>query len=539
MRLSAVMYVIAAAFLGIPVCVRAQPAGIDLHQNWDQKTAERFWFTSQGSRMMPYDWFLALEQASNTTAFRDPANMERLRYIQGPASELNPDNLPIGFVKDIDKADVMYLGLTCAACHTAEINVKGVPVIVQGGPTLADFSTFLKELVDALSATLSSEEKFNRFARRVLGPSSRNEELRTRLESQTALLSQRKEHDTPKEPYGYGRLDAFGLLFNQVLAHDLNRPNNVRAPSSPVSYPFLWDTPQHDFVQWNGVVPNTKTQELGSLMRNIAEVLGVFGQVDVQPRAILPPGYSSSIPKKNLRQLEASIRTLWSPVWPRELAPLNRDLAEAGKAIYANTCIGCHPILDRTDPRRTIKAKLVPVEEVGTDPTMARNFVQRVAETGPLENTPKNLVPLIRFGPDARGIEVLTNIALGVYLKQLSPLGRLRLLLFGLRPSVLKPARAHYKARPLNGIWATAPYLHNGSVPSLRELLKTPSERVKTFYVGSRDFDPDNVGLSTEKVDGAFLFDTSKTGNSNQGHPYSAGLNQAQRDALLEYLKTL
>ena len=57
--------------------------------------------------------------------------------------------------------------------------------------------------------------------------------------------------------------------------------------------------------------------------------------------------------------------------------------------------------------------------------------------------------------------------------------------------------------------------------------------------MGSRDLDADEVGLSTENVTGAFLFDTSKPGNSNQGHSYSASLSQGQRNALLEYLKTL
>jgi hypothetical protein len=489
---------------------------------------------------MPYDWFLALEQASNTTLFRDPANMEKLRWIQGPASELNPDNLPIGFVKDIDKVSrVAYVGLTCAACHTAKISFKGVPILVEGGPALADFSSSLRELVDALSATLSSQEKFDRFAKRVLRSSSGSEGLRIELESQTAALRLRQERDAPQQPYGYGRFDAFGALFNQVLAHDLSRPGNVRLPDAPVSYPFLWDTPQHDFVQWNGVLPNIRTQELGPLMRNISEALAVFAKVDVQPRALLPPDYGSSIRKGNLQRLEASVRTLWSPVWPRDHAPLNPDLVRVGKAIYANTCIGCHPLLDRTDPRRRIKAKLVRTEMVGTDATMAENIVRRMAETGRLENTPKSVIAATRFGRDARGLEVLTNVALGIYLKQLSPLGRIQLLLSGLRPSVVKNAQACYKARPLNGIWATAPYLHNGSVPSLRELLKPPSERVRMFYVGSRDFNPDDVGLSTENVDGAFLMDTYQPGNSNQGHPYSAGLEQGQRDALLEYLKTL
>ena len=96
-----------------------------------------------------------------------------------------------------------------------------------------------------------------------------------------------------------------------------------------------------------------------------------------------------------------------------------------------------------------------------------------------------------------------------------------------------------YIARPLNGIWATAPYLHNGSVPSLAELLKPPDQRVKKFFVGNREFDPVNVGFSTTQGSFSTEFDTSVDGNSNQGHPKANDLTDDERKQLLEYLKTL
>ena len=89
----------------------------------------------------------------------------------------------------------------------------------------------------------------------------------------------------------------------------------------------------------------------------------------------------------------------------------------------------------------------------------------------------------------------------------------------------------------MNGIWATGPYLHNGSVRTLADLLLPPNQRPRTFRIGSREFDPDNVGFVGA---GGFLFDTSLPGNSNAGHDYGTGdLSEAERDALLEYLKTL
>ena len=102
-----------------------------------------------------------------------------------------------------------------------------------------------------------------------------------------------------------------------------------------------------------------------------------------------------------------------------------------------------------------------------------------------------------------------------------------------------------YKARPLNGIWATAPYMHNGSIPNLYETLVPAYERSSGFYIGSLEYDADKVGYVSEPGESAFYFDTSLEGNSNAGHEYFAGpygnepFAEREIEALLEYLKTL
>ena len=104
------------------------------------------------------------------------------------------------------------------------------------------------------------------------------------------------------------------------------------------------------------------------------------------------------------------------------------------------------------------------------------------------------------------------------------------------------PAPFAYKARPLDGIWATAPYLHNGSVPTLYDLLRAPADRPASFNVGTREYDPVHVGYRTEPAapGNGFTFNATGNGNSNEGHDYNVGrLTEAQRLALLEYLKTL
>jgi cytochrome c peroxidase len=95
----------------------------------------------------------------------------------------------------------------------------------------------------------------------------------------------------------------------------------------------------------------------------------------------------------------------------------------------------------------------------------------------------------------------------------------------------------------LDGIWLRAPYLHNGSVPTLRDLLTPPAQRPTTFFRGNDTYDQAAVGfvsaLAQEGATKFMRFDTTLAGNGNRGHDYGTNLSAADRDALLEYLKTL
>ena len=97
-----------------------------------------------------------------------------------------------------------------------------------------------------------------------------------------------------------------------------------------------------------------------------------------------------------------------------------------------------------------------------------------------------------------------------------------------------------YANMPLDGVWLRAPYLHNGSVPTLRALL-FPEERPRTFYRGYDVYDWQRVGFVSEGPDAernGVRFDTSVRGNSNGGHVYGRELPPADREALIEFLKT-
>jgi hypothetical protein len=570
----------------VPNAVGPMPV-VNLDQGWDENTQQAFWFTSQGSQIVPYAWFLAFEQPTSTDLLRADANITRFGYLPAkPAGGWNPDGLPVGFAKAVDKGGSQWLGLTCAACHTRQINYRGVGLRIDGGPTLADFNALYVELNASMTATLADAPKFDRFAGRVLGATpaaSARDQLRRDLTRTRDDSVTRYKLFAPTRPAGHGRIDAFGAIFNQMLVAALDQPSNFQPPDAPVSYPFLWDTPQHDKVQWNGSAPNGPFR-IGELARNTGEVVGVFGGLTVESCSGDGCKYPSTIAVANLGKLESWVRSMWSPKWdPKYLGPIDQTLATEGKGHYQKYCVSCHVLLDRTSPTRTIRAVM---EDVGTDPAMATASATRMGATGPLKGTIASLIPFKRFGATDAGGQILITGVVGVLKDKFDEtlealydeyrvreagepaIASARGVAAGAKPgpddirrmldgvvaareqiveqqlgaatarAAAATRYATYKARPLNGIWATSPYLHNGSAPSLAQLLEAPENRVKTFFVGSWEFDPVNVGL--ESLSGPYRFDTTEPGNSNAGH--TAGtkeLTPQQKRALLEYLKTL
>src|SRR5262249_6756080 len=123
-----------------------------LEQGWSQGESAWFYSVNQGSDLLPYDFFLSLESAGSSRPLLSDENVARWRYLPQAKSKRNPDGLPVGFTKDEYRGHE-YLGLTCAACHTAQLNYKGVAVRIDGGPSLADMQGFLRDLRAALDAT--------------------------------------------------------------------------------------------------------------------------------------------------------------------------------------------------------------------------------------------------------------------------------------------------------------------------------------------------------------------------------------------------
>ena len=304
-----------------------------LEQNWRDDLSNWFYNVPQGSRLVPYDWFIRLEQANSQEPFKAPNHIRALGYVPRTPDPANPDGLPIGFIRDVSYEDgTAGLGLTCAACHTGQINYKGRAIIIDGGPTMGNVARLLKELADALTATATDDAKFDRFAAKVL-PAGSEAGARVALRAGVRTIASARQgyndRNIPAVPsFGPGRVDAFGSILNEVSVTFLDMPGNLLPATAPVSFPCLWDAPQHDRVQWNGAAENKVsplgiflfgTDQVGALGRNAGEVLGVFGSATVNAHELLiPRPYESTINKANLLRIEESLRSLWSPLWPED-----------------------------------------------------------------------------------------------------------------------------------------------------------------------------------------------------------------------------
>ena len=360
-------------------------------------------------------------------------------------------------------------------------------------------------------------------------------------------------------PSRYARLDAVGAIVNEVYYHavkapDLTSPIVATKPANaPVSYPFLWDTPQHDVVQWLGIAKNGGPLDILTLSRNVGEVLGVFADFSIpEDPSLLNLGYSSSVKVVEITALEDLLKKLWSPLWPADFPAIDQNAAAQGAQLYQTNCVSCHALIDRTNPIRKIIAVM---NDSGTDPGSAENFFTRTGSSGKLNGVNANFLPFTAKIPAVASADVMlanevTGVILGAFDFKPAPPDALRQLNFhttagtAIKPAVVRQG-AKYKGRPLNGIWATAPYLHNGSVPTLGDLLQPAAKRPKSFSIGVRAFGPVRVGFLTD-VPGFPRFNvdnpdgTSIPGNSNAGHEFGrANLNDVERAQLVEYMKTL
>ncbi len=417
--------------------------------------------------------------------------------------------LPYGMsMRNVRGIDVVYLN--CGACHIGTVrDAPGAPArVIPGMPAhgfdLGAWGTFLTSipldqkftgprLLDQIEAMQDNPHRWvdkpdliNRLIFRYAAAHLMREQL--------IILRQRLSFiDT--STWGPGRVDTFNAP--KAL---LNFPMQYADPKELMGncdFPSIWNQGPRKGMQlhWDG--NNTSVDE-----RNLSAAFGTGA-------------YPPNLDTPRVLRMAKYLETAKPPAYPY---PIDAALAAQGAPIYQEYCAGCHGWRDapfRNNPPH-------PDEHVGT------------------------VVAIDRIGTDRNRLDSYTwllavnqSTLYAGYEKD-----------WGFDPPY--PQRfSHFRKTngyansPLDGIWLRAPYLHNGSVPNLRELLEPADARTKLFYRGNDVYDPQNVGFvsTIAEQDGRkfFAYDTAKRGNGNEGHTghlYGTDLPPEQKRALLEYLKT-
>tara|TARA_B110001454_G_scaffold219199_1_gene251777 strand:+ start:79047 stop:81158 length:2112 start_codon:yes stop_codon:yes gene_type:complete len=349
--------------------------------------------------------------------------------------------------------------------------------------------------------------------------------------------------DLKSTPFLFGRSDAFGAFGNNYV-----RGDDLVNENAPVSFPWVWGTKymsmKHYFANMNS-----------TLLRNVGQTLAVGGAYSVEKNM-------TSVNLHALYYLENLMYQIAPPSWEKVFADqkqiteyqIQKNLLESGKKIYESKCQSCHETDSFVGPHKNLRDyKVFSLTEIGTDPNTAINVTKTVNGTNfsvaaskvvnevrkiyyshnPMSEKEKLEISAV----DLHGKEFVRDTYLGFQDQNKYDLD------YG-----NTPAGSGYKARHLSGAWATGPFLHNGSVPTLYDLLQPVNKRPKAFILkGTQEFDIEKIGIKTSVFEECpkstsiyeKCLDTRIAGNSNMGHEYGVELSEQEKKELIEYLKVL
>ena len=427
-----------------------------------------------------------------------PDNQDFYRWRPLPRGLVLADStLHLPFLKV--SAKVKRVAINCSGCHQGEyLDQSGNSVLVDGMPNhTGDLQEFKRFFGWAFQEKRFTAKTVIKEINRTLIEEENKPPLNSLEEafyiSVVSLLKQATRERTgawmdSRANNGPGRIDPF----NAVKIEVLKAPDDGTAAT--LDFPSVWNQGK-EIRKWHHYDGNTKD----SSARNFGSTIGVGG-------------ISLSVNKKDVNKVGDWLDILPSPRYPFVKANLER--VERGLATFKVQCAKCHGLYDRNSQRVTEvpNSKYMTTVRVGTDPERWKGFPMWAAAA------------LNDFGER----------------RQLWP-----------RDAFRPATEESYLCGPLDGIWARAPYLHNGSVPTIAELLKPSEERVKSFYRGSRRYNEEQMGWvykePTEGIRELFEYRTVEDpaadgsppipGNSNVGHPYTVKADEVAD--LIEYLKTL
>jgi mono/diheme cytochrome c family protein len=389
--------------------------------------------------------------------------------------------MPVGF--SLKTVGFPRVTNNCALCHAARYRLsrEDVPTLVVGGPAhTVNVQTMLNYLSHVAEEPTFDSELIIDEIEVTHGFSWLEQQNYRRIlipSTKRALLQQKRLLEWANHDWSSGTEWGPGRVDSANMAKHFMTTMPLDNTKGCVDFPSIWNLrPRRSFpAGWSGRFSSTR-----SAIINCALGIGA-------PKGKWLADFSD--------KTEKWLEDLSPPAWPfTRTHPINAPLADEGKKIYSRDCASCH------EPRGERTNKVIPIMEIGTDPEDVSAWSKQAAD------------------------------ALARRLKEL-----------GVNDASTTESYG-YVAAPLDGIWLRAPYLHNGSVPNLRDLLNAPEKRTRLFYRGHDVLDPINVGFivsGQEAKESGFLFDTTVRGNGNGGHMYGVDLQEAEKEALLEYLKTL
>jgi mono/diheme cytochrome c family protein len=468
----------------------------------------------------------ALSEGTLRTVLREFGFLipERVANWEGPshARFRNPVGLLTGTAsRSFPSVELEIAGLGCASCHSGmTYDANGMPTgeAWVGMPnTSLDLSAYGDSLFTAMRAALDDADRLLATVRTVY-PDVSERELSTlrkygipRGRERLADLSARYGRGLPFANGGPGITNGVA-----ALRHQLGMAQTTSSGHAFVSIPFLGDRDLKSSLLADGVYSAVGETRFAARSRG---KIGGVGESQLDAAAatlafftIPTQGVTAKTARRAVEPMKDVMRylaALRAPAFPGEV---DRELAAAGERIYRESCASCHgDLTGGIDGVRLIRFpnELVPLATIGTDPERA------------IAADEESLARIARTGFD-RWIDAENT--------------------------------AGYVAPPLTGVWATAPYLHNGSVPTLWQLMN-PQYRPERFLVGGHALDYDAVGIALGRIDATGLYgyaagyhpwstpavyDTREAGKGNRGHEREFdGLTVEQKRELLEYLKLL
>jgi hypothetical protein len=408
-------------------------------------------------------------------------------FVFDPARPQDAD-LPVGVSKrNVQGIDRVFFN--CAVCHVGTVRDSPTsPVrIVTGMPAnTVDLQAFERFLFDCATSEKFTPERISAEMKRI----GTTDDLLNRMilrhlaidigRGRLLFLRDRFKFMDREPDSGPGRVDTFNppkvlLNFRMDLLPKREWVGNCDLPS-------VWNQSKRKgmWLHWDG--NNNSVEE-----RNRSASFGT---------GALP----TTLDRASMKKMETWIAEAEPPGFPY---PIDQRLAQRGAGIYRETCARCHGANGR-DFTGELVGQVTPIEEIRTDRHRLDSYSAELAAN-------QNL--LYAGYPEERFQHFRKT--------------------FG------------YANQPLDGLWLRAPYLHNGSVPTLRDLLNPARDRPSEFYRGYDVYDPKNVGFVSNVAEENgwryFRFDTALPGNGKEGHEgreYGTDLPAADKDALIEYLKT-